>query len=240
LQGVEETDPPDAEAIWSFEMGHRAHDIIQSALTWRYGDRAGIEVEVDLGDRSCHIDAVLRFDRPEAFQVDGVTHLCKVVACEFKSTGGYGWSMQVKTEGPKLGAYLQGCLNAEAVDADLLIVGYATLDRQTKTANVVYGKDRGALDAVWAEWCYPRSAYLPDAEREIARMAKAVEWVDGGKLPPRHVPDLPAGAVIVDPSTGRWEQKSADGESVLQSGTWWGCLYCPFNARCVADKEAGR
>jgi hypothetical protein len=240
LQGVEESNPPDAESVWSFQMGHRAHELVQSALTWRYGDRAAIEVEVDLGERSCHIDAVLRFERPEGFEVDGVTHLCKVVACEFKSTGGYGWSMQVKSEGPKLAAYLQGCLNAAAVDADLLIVGYATLDRQTRTANTVYGKDRLPLDAIWAEWCYPKAAYLPDAEAEIARMSKAVEWTDAGKSVPRQVPDLPVGAVIVDPSSGRWEQRAAGGESILQSGSTWMCGYCAFQAKCIEDKEAGR
>ena len=240
LQDIEESDPPDPESIWSFQMGHRAHQLVQNALAWKYAGRAQIEVEVDLGERSCHIDAVLRFDRPEPFQVDGVTHLCKTVACEFKSTGGYGWSMQVKSEGPKLAAYLQGCLNAQAVDADLLIVGYATLDRQAKTANTVYGKGRLPLDAVWAEWCFPKDAYLPDAEAEIARMSRAMEWVDAGRMPPRQIPDLPHAAVIVDPSSGRWEQKSPDGRSLIGSGSFWGCNYCPFQGKCVEDAEAGQ
>ncbi|MBU6430682.1 MAG: hypothetical protein KGR26_16810, partial [Cyanobacteria bacterium REEB65] len=146
----------------------------------------------------------------------------------------------VKQEGPKLGAYLQGCLNAAAVDADLLIVGYATLDRQTRTANTVYGKGRLPLDAIWAEWCYPKALYLPDAEVEIARMGKAVEWVDAGKLLPRQIPDLPHGAEIVDPSSGRWEQRTPDGQSLVGSGSWWGCGYCPFQGKCVEDKAAGQ
>lgn len=237
VRGDEPSDPPDAESIWSFEMGHRAHELIQNALQWRFGDACQVEVKVtDLpGERACHIDAVLRFDKPTPFVVDGVTYPCKVVAFELKSTGGYGWSQQVKAEGPKIEAYLQGCLNAAAVDADLMVLGYVTLDRQTRTAKSVYGAEKGRMDAVYAEWCYPKVAYMPDAEHEADRMRKVLEFVDSGVLPPRSIPALPKGARVVDPSSGRWEQRT-DGQ-ITQAGSDWRCGFCPMQARCVAEVE---
>lgn len=234
--------PDDPESLWSFAMGHEAHRLVQEAFQARYGDRCQVEAEVDLGERACHIDVVLRFDKPEPFTVDNVVYLCRTVAIELKSTGGFSWSMQVKKEGPKLGAYLQGCLNAAAVDADLMVVGYLSLDRQSRTAKELYGKGLEPLDSVWATWAYPKAAYVEDAEREAARLGRILAVVDEGRLPVRRIPELPKGAQIVDPASGRWEVRvDADtGPAIVDSGTAWQCSYCPFRAHCAADSEAGR
>jgi len=240
VSGAEE-EPNDAESLWSFALGRKAHEIVQDALLAAYGFQCSIEHEVDLGDRSCHIDALLDLEKPKGFEIDGVTHIAKTVCFELKSTGGYSWSLQVKTEGPKLGAYLQGCLNAAAVDADLLVIGYLALDRQSKTARTLYGPNRLPLDAVWATWAYTREQYMPDAEREAKRLSKVLEVVDSGRLPERVVPELPHGAKITDPKTGHWlvlGNDDQEGLTVVQAGEYWGCNFCSHQKRCAADAEA--
>lgn len=230
-------EPDEPESLWSFQMGHRAHELVQEAFKARYGDQCKVEFGIDLGERAGTIDLAIFFDTVTPFTVDGVTHLCKTVCIELKSTGGYSWSLQVKQEGPKVGAYLQGCLNAAGIDADLLVIGYLALDRQTATARKFYGMGRKPLDAVWATWAYPRDQYMRDAGRESHRLEEVLKYVDAGKLPPRQVPELPKGARITDPKDGSWQVLDDEG-NMTGFGSYWGCNYCPHQQRCIADAKA--
>lgn len=234
-------EPFEAETLWGFAMGHRAHEIVQAAFRARYPEAAEIEVKVGAGAHAGTFDIMLRFDTAQPFEVDGVTYLCKVVVLELKSTGGFGFSRKVREEGPDQGAVLQCSLNGMAVDADLIVIGYLSLDRQVQMANQLYGKrTKRDLDGVWATWAYPKDVYLPWAESEARRMDRILEVVDSGRLPARKVPGMDPGAVIVDPATGRWEVRDEEGLNIFSTGTLWVCDYCSFQEQCVADAEAER
>jgi hypothetical protein len=220
--GFKPSDLMDLSGVWAVTLGTLLHEAWQDALLERFPDA---EVEVKVGwddlDASGHIDAVIR---------DGG----KVVAYELKTIGGYGWKMAIgkvrgAATGPKAEHMAQCALNALAVDADEMVIGY--LSKEGVSAGAA-GK-LSDLGRFAGEWSFAREDYEPIALAEKARMAGILALVDQGLLAARKVPfEIPPNAEIVDPKTGRWEVHE-DGR-ITDTGTYFMCAgYCSWRSLCA-------
>jgi hypothetical protein len=65
-----------------------------------------------------------------------------------------------------------------------------------------------------------------------------LDVVEAGGLAPRTIPDLPAGALVVNPSDGGWVVEE-DG-LYINAGNTWACGYCRDQDRCAQDLKEGR
>ena len=228
--GIAPTDEPDASGLWNFRVGTFGHDIFQAALSAAFGDAAQIEATCHDPefDGSGHADAIVTFDDTRTMY-------------ELKTVGGFAYKMAVgersDPEGPKPEHIIQGALNALAADCDQLVIGY--LSKEAISINGAKRKNISELGRFMAEWSFPRDVFEPIALAERSRITSILGLVADGTLAAGRfpVPDLPAGATIVDPSTGRWEVVN-DGD-VIDTGTWWACGYCSHRSLCV-QLEPGR
>ncbi len=227
--GIPRSDPMDLAGVWNTTLGTLLHEEWQAALLRRF---VGAEVEVTCGwddlDASGHIDAVIRTDD-------------RVVCLELKTCGGTPYKYAIgkasrgrPAEGPKTEHLLQGALNASAIGADELVIAY--LAKECISVNVADGMSD--LARFSAEWTFTREDFEPLAKAERDRLAGILALLDEGKLAARKVPDLPPGAEIVDPASGRWEVR--DGDAVVDTGSYFMCRgYCNYRTLC-ATTEPGR
>lgn len=227
---VPRSNPMDLTGTWNTRLGTIIHEEWQKALQRAYPDA---EIETKLrsvdGQGAGHIDATIRNDGHTA-------------AYELKTCGGFAFKMSVgergKAQGPKFEHLCQCALNAKDIDADELVIGYLS-----KEAIGIAGAKRKGFDElgrILAEWTLTRDEYMPYALAEEKRVKGILDLIDSGTLPARKFPspELPPGHVIVDPETGRWEQRAEGGE-VIDTDTWWACGYCDWRDLC-ATTEAGR
>lgn len=245
------SDPMDMTGVHNTSLGTVVHDLWQEVMAERYPD-ALIEPKV----RSCdgagagHIDAVVTIpDGGEWIDVPADDanpsgqggFLDKVIEVELKTVGGFAFKMAVgergAPQGPKFEHKVQSALNAKAANADESVIAY--LSKEAISVNAAKKKRISELGRFCAEWTMTRDEYMPLAEAEERRIAGILELLDSGTLPARKVPspDLPSGAVIVDPASGRWEEHR--GEALVDTGSYWGCGYCSYQTLCTPT-PAGR
>jgi hypothetical protein len=228
--GVDESNPMDLCGVVVTGNGTAKHDEIQDVLI-REVDGLTVEVpcQVDDFDGSGNADG-LRV-------IDG-----KRICWEHKNVGGFAFKMAIgersAPQGPKHDHIVQAGLNALALGADTVVITYLTWEAvsvQAAARKHIDGPNRIA-----AQWTIERDVWEPLALDEVKRIKAILAMVDGGTLPARKIPDpqLPKGAVIVDPSSARWEQHNADGE-ILDTGSTWSCFYCRWQDLCVRT-PAGR
>lgn len=225
--GIAPSDPMDLSGTNNVHVGTLLHNEWQEALMSAHAAEVEVKLHTLDGLGAGHADAVI--------EVDG-----KRIVYEFKTIGGYGFKSAIgkaarnrPAEGPKSDHLLQGALNAHAVDADELVIGYLAKE----AISVNQSKGMPELLRFAAEWTFPRDVFVPLAERELERIAAILALVDEGTLAARKIPDLPASAEITDPSSGLWEQRA--GEEIVDTGSWWGCAYCSHQSLC-AQTERGR
>lgn len=209
----------DLSAVFVMNLGHIVHDAWQEVMAARFGAEA--EVKVGSGERAGHIDSVVRMDG-------------KTIALEAKTVGGFAYKMAVgergPAQGPKRAHIVQGALNAIEVDADELVIVYWSKD--AISVNVAARKKFTELERFTSEWTFTRDEFEPLAREEQARVDGILALLDEGVLPARMIPELPRGAKITDPATGRWEQ-SRDGK-LVDTGSAWNCGYCRWQTACQA------
>jgi hypothetical protein len=79
---------------------------------------------------------------------------------------------------------------------------------------------------------------MPFVEAEVARVKRVEDAIEQGVLVRRRLddPEYPAGAEVIDPLASRapWQVMGADG-SIVDTGAYWGCAYCPWRSRCGQD-----
>ncbi len=222
---VEASSPMDLTGTWNTRLGTLIHELWQSALSTRYPD-ALIEPKmrsVD-GQGSGHADAFL------------VTTEKVTILFELKTIGGYGYKMAVgergAAQGPKPEHRIQGALNARGLGADEVVIGY--LSKEAISAAIAKRKGISELGRICSEWTFHRDEWEPLADAEEARVAGILALLDGGELAARKIPsdEVPPGAVIVDPSAGRWEVRKNG--NVTDTGTFWACDYCKHQGICPA------
>jgi hypothetical protein len=234
--GIPKSNPMDLAGTWVTSLGTLIHEAWQEALAERYPD-ALIEPKLRIEglDASGHADAVI-------VTIAGEDGARWTILFELKTVGGFSYKMKVgergAPEGPSHEHRAQAALNAVAVDADEVVIGYIATEAISRPVAERKGFDE--LTRFVAEWSYTRDDFEPVAAAERARLQGILDLVDLGMLPARKIPspELPRGAEIVDPVKGRWEQRDRDGQ-VIDTGTFWACGYCGWQDACAATK-AGR
>lgn len=230
MLGVPFTEPPTDTDVLNMHIGTMIHDAIDKALT-KHGD--GWRCEVPCG-----------FDEPvrTAGTADAVgDHDAHRTVVETKSTGGYPYKLAIgergQADGPKWGHIVQGALNASALDADEMVILYVAKELVSK--GIAEKKGIPEIQRGIAAWHYTPDQFRPIAEGELRRVKRVHELVVKGEPVPAAVddPEIPRGARIVDPSTGRWQVTAVDGQ-VIESGTYWGCGYCWHRSHCAAAMAA--
>jgi hypothetical protein len=216
------------------QLGTRLHEEFQESLhDLQPGDVDGltqVETEVDSflldGVAAGHADVILTFrDRK--------------CAVELKSVNGFGFKkmagVQGNPEGPRHSHIVQGCLAALANDCDECRIIYLSMELVSPAMAARYNLDD--VRRFSAEWVFDRPTIEAYATIELERVSSLLASVDAGEDVQRVIPspEIPTGAVVVDPSTGRWELHSPDGQQVLGAGRTWHCDYCRFQRRCQAD-----
>lgn len=227
--GVDKTDPPSTADYWRMGLGSVVHELLKPAVDeWLASDDSVTieeEISVQLGEHGYgHIDLVLRTK-------DG-----KTIVLELKTINGFGYKMSVeKGEGPRHSHVLQGALYAHALNADLLVIGYLSMENISPNRAKSQGIDD--IGRFATEWHFTPDEFVPLAEQESARLAgitdQAHESKDAttvGRRFSHSDPDVPFPAEIQDPRTGRWMMDN-------QYGKVWQCGYCDYQTRCITDME---
>lgn len=226
---VPESDPMDLPGVWVTSLGTMIHEAWQAVIADLYPD-AEIEPKLQIEglDASGHADAVI--------ELNGRT-----ILFELKTKGGFGYKLMVgergAPEGPSFENMAQTALNAKAVDADEAVIGYLATEAISKPAAA--RKHIGELARFASEWTLTRDEWEPIADAEIARLQGILDLLDAGTLPARKIPnpEVPAKAVITDPSKGIWQVIEDD--QIVDTGSWWACGYCPWRTIC-ASTSSGR
>ena len=226
--GVEESNPVDAAGHYIMRLGSLIHDEFQAAVQEAYPG-AKVEVETVNGEMGGHADVELD---------DG-----RVISIELKSQGGVAYKIAVgdrnAAAGPKLAHKVQAALNARGRAADLMKVIYLT--RDAIGINVAGKRGIDEYTRVVAEWTYTRDQYEQIADKEIWRVNKILELVDGGTLPARKIPEMAAkykghDHVVTDPLKGTTAVYDIDAEGKEQAvdvDEAWNCAYCRWQTTCA-------
>jgi hypothetical protein len=242
---IPRSNPMDLAGVWVTSLGTLIHEKWQGALqdlveaTDAVQD-CGIEVKlrIDGLDASGHADAVIQ-EWPA--DESGDTNRGRRILFELKTVGGFSWKMKVgdrgEPEGPAYDHIVQAALNAKAIDADEMVIGYIATEAISKPA--AKKKNLPELARFCGEWTFTRDEYEPIALLEQARLQGILDLLDKGRLAARKIPspELPVGAEIVDPKTGRWQVSGPEG--IVDTGTFWACGYCSWQDIC-AKTDSGR
>lgn len=211
-----------------------------------YLDRWGKPIdEFRYSDMVEHDDGTFtetRWLRPDEYDV-AVERAVHVV--EVKTVGGYSFKMkatnfQSPAEGPSYGHILQGALAAHALGCERLSVAYFSMELLSPGMAQSFADDE--LARFTAEWHYSIERMKPIIEAEHARIARLLRMAEAGVLPARelHDQDYPTGATVTIPQdNSKSPYRVLDGQgNVTAGGQYWGCGYCRFRDRCIADGDA--
>jgi hypothetical protein len=227
LSGCEETEPFDAPASWVTALGTLVHEMWQESLVKRFPN-AELEPKSQLeGLTSGHSDAVIP---EEDLLAVYPTWKGGKTLFELKSMGGSPFSFSVGVvrqrggswakngpDGPKIGAILQGALNAKAHDCQTLVIGEIALEAASK--GVARNLGLSELDRFIAEFHYSRDEWEPLAQAELQRLRTIESDVKGGFYAPR---------IAVN------DQRQLENINPDNPRIPWNCDYCPFTTACKA------
>jgi len=164
---------------------------------------------------------------------------------DYMTQNGFGYKLAATSfkggpGGPSLGKMTQVALAVELMGAHEGIVAHLAME--------VLGPDFGAgrigpddLIRFASQWTVSRDDCAELVRHERARVSKIMAARKRKVLPVRALTlaDTPPNAVVVDPSSPRWEERDAQGR-VLQSGSAsWPCNYCGWRDKCLADGDGG-
>ena len=235
IAGDEPSNPISLAGHWVMGLGSAVHEMLAPAIqAWAGESNIKVidELDVALGEHGWgHADLVIELEEPD-----------RKVLFELKTINGFGYKKAViDGGGPRHMAKLQAALYAEAVDADLMVIGYLAMEN----VGVGYAKKAG-IDEIGrfaSEWHYTRDEYLPWAKEERERLEGIALSTrdDGVTAVPRRFslsdPDIPHPAEITDPKSGAWKLLDEAG-NLLNAGKTWQCNYCAFQDRCVENHLA--
>ncbi len=233
IDGIPASNPPDVASQWTFRLGHLVHDEIQGALVKMFPD-----CEIEVKHPNLKVDGSFTLDAEIAWDAMGM----EIHVVEVKSINGFGFKKMIgtrgKAEGPRASALLQLALNASATPrctGGWLI--YASLE------NVSVGEAERNNLSVLDRWLkvtwYPVEQLAPLAKAEEARMRQVLAEADAGEPTLRVIPDpdIPPGAVIIDPTKGMWGVRDKDHHGIVDTGTTWACDYCDHRSTCIEEGE---
>lgn len=228
---VPESEPVTIASAWTMGLGNMVHDRLQDVVTGLFPD-AEAEPTVDLStigiNGSGHADLVM-------------SHNGERVLVELKTTGGFSFKMMAssfkgKPEGPRFGYLVQAAVLAAALGIDKIVIALLSLEPLSPQLAEAYSDSEAGRFA--AEWHYTLDELLPFVEAEVARVKRVEDAIEQGVLVRRRLddPEYPVGAEVIDPLASRapWQVMGADG-SIVDTGAYWGCAYCPWRSRCGQD-----
>lgn len=231
--GVARTNPIDPTGQWAIIIDGLVRDAWRAALQDTYPDaQINARVRVEGLDATGWADAIVDTAAAgEPWRILITAH----------TAGGWAYKNRIGVndtppEGPSPAHLLEAALLGAAVAADEIVIGY--LSTEVAAAWLAEKHDLPETTRYVAEWSYPAVTFMPWADQERDRLAGIAALVDSGQLPARKIPGLPAGAVIVDPRSGRWEQRDRSGRT-WDTDTTWSCRYCGWQDVCVTA-GAGR
>jgi len=243
------SNPPTLASYWRMFLGQLVHELLAPDITAAFPN-AHVEVGTRFDDfGAITADIVIDDDDHIVLPTDVGPGRPFRTVIELKSLNGFGFKMGTTTfkgppQGPKYLHLYQGALQAEALDADELIIGWVALENVSAALSAGVGV-HSDVSRFTAEWTYTPEEFLPIARTERKRMRRILDAIDDGILPPRVIPDpeLPKGAVVTNPRgakgvKGLWQVLDTDGK-ILQAGDTWHCEYCDFQDRCIADGGPG-
>lgn len=230
-----ESNPPTEPDYYRFAIGRTVHELWQDVAMEALAEANWTDIVPEYTMTLGPDDAPLSAGNGDLFAVSPTG---RRTMFELKTINGFGFKSIIGTgngaAGPRSGDLLQGAMNALASNADDLKMIYLALEL------VSPGQARKAglsdIGRFCAEWTIDKEIWLPLAMKERDRWIDVVEATDADILLAPMIPDpeIPAGAVIVDSSTGRWDVTDADGY-ITNSGRTWHCDYCSFRHKCQSD-----
>jgi hypothetical protein len=238
VMGEPETNPSGPADHWRFGLGHLVHDQMQQVVQAAFpGAEVEVHTQLEDGLLAGHADVEIT----DGGTVSEGVSWTKKISVEIKTINGFGFKKAVgargAAEGPRIGAKIQGALNAVAGNCDELVILYLSMENLSPREAKNIGADE--IGRFCAEWHYTRDEFEPWAEAERERFLGILATVDAGSTPDRYIPhEMPPGAVIDDPFKGQWVLR--EGGALVDAGSTWMCGYCPFADRCIDDEEAER
>lgn len=236
----EESDPAGPSFSYRMMMGKKAHDAVAAVLETGKLDAGGLkhgwfdEEVVDLRPAgypgSAHGDLVY-YD-----------HGVPSVVAENKTIGGFAYKKCAARfnggpDGPRWEHVMQAAIVAVARNIPKIVVLYLAMeplspDVAKSTGTDEYGK-------FIAEWHADTEDWRAAVQVEVARQKRVLRLStpdDEGQYwrPERTIvhPDLPGGAFITNPNSGKWDALDANGRTV-KSGKVWYCGYCRHRQTCL-------
>lgn len=231
LTDTPRSEDPTVADRWTWFLGQIVHEHIQPVVERMFP--AGSEVEIDLREidipGSAHADLVAEVDGHstlvEITTVNGFKF--KRMACRFNGV----------PEGPAYGKVIQALLAAKAAGVERVVVMVISLEKLSPSMARQYSDSEAGR--FLAEWHYTVTEMEPQIEAEARRIRQIVKLADLGVKPERelHDPEYPTGAIVTDPTAkphAAWQVINEDG-NVVDTGTYWGCNYCPWQTHCKGD-----
>lgn len=254
LEGLAPSEPPTIADAWRWGLGTMVHEALQRELPKMF-PTAYIEVEIEVDDwGGIHADALIC--QPGPYQPPDIDpkQMETRTLLELKTINGFGYKMSVGArgvpKGPRAGAVVQGCMAGKYSNATEVVIGYLSMELLSPREADKINADE--IRRFAAEWTIPHHTMLRIADEETARVKEIMAVVDenvrvqehwtetgqGDAVPvrvPRIIPDpeIPAGAVIINPAKGEWQE--IEGDMIANAGTTWHCGYCPHKGRCAFD-----
>ena len=229
LSDTPESEPLTIASAWTMGLGTMVHDALQGVMESMFPD-SECEPDVDLRavgiPGSGHADVVLRAED---------------TLVEVKTTGGFSFKMMATTfkgapQGPRFSYVLQAAMMAQALGLSKFVIALLSLEPVSpQLAETYSGSEAGRFAA---EWHFETEQFANVVADEARRVKLVLTYVSEGVLPPRqlHDPEFPVGAVVQAPMAARapWVVAGPDG-IVKDTGTYWGCAYCPWRSKCHDD-----
>lgn len=256
--GIPKSDPMDLAGVWVTSLGTLIHEAWQEALQKAFpGAQIEPKLRIDGLDASGHADAILdwpcdcideapRYSNlgpdhdgsPDPCSVCDDTGTARRILIELKTGGGFAHKLRIGerglAQGPSHEHKLQAALNADAVNADEVVIAY--MATEAISLGAAGRKGLSELERFAGEWSYSREQFEPWAQAEQKRLQGILDLLDKGELAARKVPnpEMPPGAEIVDVASSRWELRQAG--KIVDTGSMWGgqfCSYCPYHSTCA-------
>lgn len=234
--GSEETNPPGLADKWRMGLGSTVHEILAPAMERWAGKDSSLNIieewETPLGEHGYgHADMLIETGEGQR------------ILLELKTINGFGYKQSVEnSQGPRWSAVVQGSMYAHAAKADLLVIGYLAMELISPGRAAAKGIDE--IGRFASEWHYTKEEFTPWAEAEVARLEgitseihdKGVAAHDIPRRFSHYDPDIPFGAEVTAPSSGKWMLRNEE-NAVIDSGSTWMCNYCRFQKLCVKDNN---
>lgn len=230
-----ESNPPTEPDYYRFAVGRNVHELWQDLAIAALTDAGWTNVSPEYVVTTGSHEEPLSAGNGDLFAVSPTG---RRTMFELKTINGFGFKSIIGTgngpAGPRSSDLMQGAMNAFAADADDLKMVYLALE--LVSPSIARKAGLSDIGRFCAEWTVGKDTWLPIAVKERGRWEEVVAATDNDILlaPSIPDPDLPPGAIITDPATGRWDVTDSNGY-ITSSGRTWHCDYCSFRHKCQSD-----